>query len=260
MQVPIGGGAMLTTQGSAGTLETLASSRRGISGLDETGGGMYEALNMPQALNDLGMQGQGHATYAFRQPSMERSNLQPSPIGSGSPTSSRGLYAFRQLSPSAPQTARNHTSSGTYNQRTMSPGPHRTQSMQAPPGAGMPHGQMSPRRQQTPGRALNPNALNQTVQLPDHRIQRITSAPPPNASNSVLNQSSKSSIQRRVSAVPGQMGSPGPVGVVPAMPSLGSAQVPISLGSAQVPIAVPPSPIPGSVGPALSARPSFSPL
>lgn len=167
---------MLVAQNSAGTLDTLATSR-GIRALEDSSRGpVFDALNMPQALQDMIPPGQTAAipAYGFRQPSMERGALQPSPIAPGSPVSSRGLYAFRQLSPSAQ--IRNHTpglsntlpsnmqTPQSSRQRALSPGAQRG-SMNAPPGH---PGAQSPRRQPTPGRAL----------LSEHRIQRITSAPP----------------------------------------------------------------------------------
>merc|ERR1719272_2546959 len=125
-----GGASLMISQNSGGTLDILASSRGASRGptmsMQDTGGGMFDALNMPQAISMMEQQQQEPA-YSFRQPSMERGNLQSSPLPQGSPTNSRGLYAYRQLSPSA-QTARG-PGGPLYNQRQLSPGASQRRSL-----------------------------------------------------------------------------------------------------------------------------------
>jgi hypothetical protein len=199
------GGLSHATSGSG--IDTLATSRR--SRMDEQP--VYDALNMPQALQDMIPQA-GHAQFAIRQPSVERSVLHTSHVGPGSPNAnqSRGLYAFRQLSPSA-QVRQPTPSYSTH--RPMSPGA----SLAVP--VGRPHrGSQSPRRQQTPGRGL----------VPDMRLQ---SAPPPVGASPVMAGAYPGPNRRQSSQAPGTplIGTTGPAVPpspvqVPAMPVALSAR------------------------------------
>jgi len=213
------GGSAMVSNPSAGTIDTLSTSR-GISRLDEQSGQVLNALNGPQ-MRDLMTQQQqqqqgGHATFQYRQPSMERGALQASPIAvgpAGNLHTSRGLYAMRALSPGM-RTATPH--------RATSPGAQRYGSTRAPTGSASlpPHspvssmaapsftqapGQMSPRdsfrEPQLTGSCQTPGRTN-LAGLSEHRIQRITTTPVQNTVQPMSGLGPASTVTRRSSAAP----------------------------------------------------------